>query len=96
MKRRHNHTVMSGRVVTFAEDFDNQEARFPNTPDATGFYKITSSRDGVNVHHCWVTSPAQLDELKEAMDLAVKEHIYLQRSDGRPDDGDSGEVREAS
>ena len=94
MQRRHNHTIMSGRVVRFAETFvESGQGIFGPMYEAGGPYEVSASRDAVMVHRCDIRDYADIESFKGAMDEAWLEHSRLRRCDGRPDDGDTGAPR---
>lgn len=94
MKRSHRHTIMDGRVVTFAKDFRVQaEGAFGPILDAVGPFEISASRNMVCVHKADL-SVDDFDEFNRALELARQEYRFLARCDGRPYDSDKGEPRE--
>ena len=89
MQRSHRHTIMDGRVVTFAREFQAGLVQDPLGP-----YEVSASRNAVIIHHATITDASTCQEFKRAVDLAFKEMAYLQRCNGRPDDDDDGEPRD--
>lgn len=95
MKRRHRHTIMDGRVVSFAIGFQKTlETPLGDLYDATGPFEVSASRNCVMVHRAELNGHPQVLQLVAALGLATAEHEMLARCDGRPDDGDAGEPRD--
>jgi len=95
MKRSHRHTIMDGRVVTFAMDFKKGDGIFGDSFDAVGPFEISASRNMVVVHKANITELSHQDFLT-AFNLAIEEHRFLETNEGRPDDNDRGEAREVT
>ena len=94
MKRSHRHTIMDGRVVTFATDFNTQDSAFEPCCDALGPFEVSASRNAVVVHNAELRTAEDRLHFTNAMEMAWNEHKFLSSCDGRPDDNDRGEPRE--
>lgn len=95
MKRSHRHTIMDGRVVTFASDFvEERKGIVAPIVDAVGPYEVSASRNAVMVHRASVSDLHSFNELNSAIQMAWEEHKFLRTHDGRPNDGDRGYPRD--
>ena len=80
---RARHTIMSGKVVTYAVGFEGDD-RFPRTLTATGHFEISASRDCVMVHRATIRTDWQLVTFTTAIHEANRMHCELAKCDGRP------------
>ena len=96
LKSSHRHTIMSGRVVTYAQDFKTEPGVFGERYEPLGAFEVSASRDAVMVHRAEIASPLCMAELQAALTEAWAEHNRLARFDGRPrlDEADRGAPRE--
>jgi len=94
IKKSHRHTVMDGRVVTFAHDFDKHEGILGERYVATGPIVVSVSQNGVHVHKAELVNKAHLRIFKQVMSMAEYEHNKLIEADGRPDDNWDGNPKE--
>ena len=70
-------TIMSGKVVHYGEELQNEGAKFPKTPDIKGCYHISASRDAVMIHHAEFNTQIELDQISEALAAAFIRHRQL-------------------
>lgn len=87
LMRSHRHTVMDGRVVTFATNF-------VPVYRPVGPFEVSASRNRVTVHRAELVTQSDFAHMERALEYAQKEMEYLAKCDGRPDDDESGEPRE--
>ncbi len=99
MMRRHRHTVMDGRVVSFAIGFRKVgEGMLGSLYEATGPFEISASRNAVVVHTAELKDAVDFKQFNEALAHATLEHSALRKCDGRPpivhgDDGAPKEIK---
>lgn len=70
IKQSERATVMSGKVVTFALDFNQEEGIFGPMDVASGPFEVSVSRDAVMVHRAECRGPEEVDLLIEALNFA--------------------------
>lgn len=79
------HTIMDGKVVTYATGFE-QVGRFGKNFSATGPFEISVSRNGIIVHNAELKDTDKPFWLfSRAMHLARVMHKELVKCHGRPD-----------
>lgn len=72
-------TIMSGRVVTLALDFKQEDGVFGPRDTATGPFEVSISRDAVMVHRADCEDVESVDLLIEALRFAKVEFDHLRR-----------------
>lgn len=86
IEKTKRHTIMDGRVVTYAPRFHKIDGVFGNDYNARGSFEISVSRDKILVHKCEVTNEQELLEFFGAFKEAEKQFKYLKQTNGRPVD----------
>jgi hypothetical protein len=81
VERREQPTIMDGKVVTFAEGFDEFEGVFGPHHTAKGPFEISASRNAVIVHRAECSSHAQIVALLEAVAQAGNIAQLMARDD---------------
>lgn len=70
-------TIMSGKVVTFATSFRQEDGLIGMSDVAQGPFEVSVSRDAVIVHHADCRTPESVDALIEALRLAKEQFPRL-------------------
>lgn len=70
------HTIMSGKVVSYAESFEGS-GLFPDGKEAIGGFEISASRDAVMCHRMAINDRRQKDAFEAAFRAAWAKHLQL-------------------
>jgi len=70
-------TIMSGKVVTFAQGFSKEEGVFGPRDEANGPFEVSVSRDAVMVHRADCRTAEDVDCLIEALTKAKEQFPRL-------------------
>lgn len=81
IEQRDRHTIMDGKVLTFATSFEDREGMFGLTADAKGPFEISASRNTVIVHRADLTGEAAAVAFVKALELARHAALRMARED---------------
>src|SRR5690349_11616135 len=81
IENRERHTIMSGKVVTYATGFREEPGVFGATHVATGPFEVSASRDAVIVHRAECRTGEDVSALLVALNSARNIARGLSRSD---------------
>lgn len=82
MEKRDRPTICDGKVVTFAEGFEDKgPGIFGRNEDPTGPYEISASRNAVIIHSAEFRSAEDAEKCIEAIRAAVRESQHLTTQD---------------
>lgn len=81
IEKRERHTIMSGKVVTYATGFREEPGVFGPLQHATGPFEVSASRDAVIVHRAECVTGDAVSALLVAINTARNIAANLARSD---------------
>lgn len=86
IQKSYRHTIQDGRVITFAESFEEIEGVFGTRYQAVGCFEISASRNKVIVHNATIRTQHQSNLFVAAFILAWNTYNNLAASKGAPID----------
>lgn len=90
IEKTKRHTIMDGRVVTYAPSFIRTATLLGPSWTAFGEFVISVSRNKIQIERCNIKDEYTFRGFQLAMDEAMKQFKYLQQTNGRPNDDWNG------